>query len=118
MNHSDSVSALDEMNLDKERYLELQHYCLQFPEWIKAMNELDRAGIQESAQRRIISRNLATVGRCAADAGPGWADALIANICYGVPLAQLEPAQLPTMNRAAYFRVRREFFRLLDLRRN
>lgn len=45
--------------------------------------------------------------------GGRWYDALLLNCCYGRGYEYLDPSILPTSNRSAYFRARREFFFLL-----
>ena len=52
---------------------------------------------------------------CARDVGDGsWARALIQNVCYGQGYFMLDPVIMPTANRNAFFKRRKEFFILLN----
>ena len=70
----------------------------------------------DAAIRRVILlEDCDLIDRVAAAAGDGqWVEALRLNCCYGLGYDQITALQvLPTSNRNAFFRVRREFFFLL-----
>lgn len=65
--------------------------------------------------RERFLRDCDMIDRAAAATDDGeWAAALILNVCYGVGYEYIDPAILPTSNRAAFFRARREFFYRLN----
>lgn len=70
----------------------------------------------DAAIRRVILlEDCDLIDRVASTVGGGeWAEALRLNCCYGLGYDQITALQvLPTSNRNAFFRVRREFFYLL-----
>jgi hypothetical protein len=54
------LSAKNKYWIDKHRYYELKHFCLQYPEWKKTYLELESASIPLSVIEHIPSSNLPT----------------------------------------------------------
>ena len=124
----------EQYGIDKERYLELLHMCRQYPVWKQKLEDL--TGIQalkmdsqphgtgvsdpvavlaEKRERYLMKVEL--IEGCAKDIGDGaWARALIQNVCYGQGYFMLDPVIMPTTNRNAFFKSRKEFFILLNER--
>ena len=48
--------------------------------------------------------------------GGQWYAALIQNVCIGRPYTQMDRALMPTSDANAYFKMRREFFEILNKR--
>lgn len=66
----------------------------------------------DAAIKRIaLLRDCDLIDRVAAEVGEGeWAQSLRLNTCYGIGYDYIDQAILPTANRNAFFRARREFF--------
>lgn len=121
-----------QIGIAKDRYLELLHFCRQYPEWkleassllgIRAMKiDGQPRGTKKSdpvaaaAERRErLMEKIGTVDTCAkAIDGGKWYAAIIQNVCMGKPYTMIDQALLPSSNKNAYFRKRREFFEILD----
>ena len=70
-------------------------------------------------RREALLRDCAMIERAAELAGGGgFYHALILNCCHGIGYIYMDPAILPTANRNAFFRARREFYWLLHQIRN
>lgn len=106
--------------LDKERYLELCHFCRQYPQWSRDIEKAHRAGIPSTDPRyHAPLSKLRMIEDCAnAVDGGRWHDAIIANICFRIPYNAIPAADLPTSRRNDYFIARRIFFEMLDRRRD
>lgn len=122
------VPCWDKIGISKERYLELLYFCRQYRRWKHEAAQL--LGIQSHAgdgqphgsgitdptaraaeKRAALTEKIALVERCAQSVGSGeWTVSLISNICDGKPYAYIDPVELPTANRSAFFKARREFF--------
>lgn len=106
--------------LEKERYLELCHFCRQFPTWVRDLESAHRVGIPaEDPRNKAPLLKLQTVEQCAkAVDGGKWHAALIKNICFQVPYSAIPIADLPTLHRNEFFTAKRLFFEMLDRRRD
>ena len=122
----------ESIGIKKERYLELLHFCRQYPDWkVEAASLTGPQGVKldgmphgsnvgdpvaSAAERRhsLISR-IQLVDDCAAAVGGGrWYTALIQNVCMGRPYAMLDSGLLPTSDRNSFFVARKAFFVRLD----
>ena len=124
----------EQYGIDKERYLELLHMCRQYPLWKQKLADL--SGIQAlkmdsqphgtdvgdpvaslAEKRERFLQKVELIESCARDIGDGtWAKSLIQNVCYGQGYLLLDPVIMPTANRNAFFKCRKEFFILLNER--
>ena len=52
------LSPTNKYNIDKHRYYELKHFCLQYPEWKRAYAELEDTTIPLSMIERVPTSNL------------------------------------------------------------
>ena len=118
--------------ISRERYYELLHFCRQYPEWKKSAASLLGTSAQRysteahaagtvsdpteraAAKRETYLNRIQIVDTAAYNAGNAWSDTLIRNVCYGVPLAAIDPIMMPSSNRNTYFVVKKKFFVLLD----
>ena len=123
----------EDIGISRERYIELLHFCRQYPEWIRdATNQIGCSGhgnsqgthgsgsvsdpVFAAVQRREkYLDKIQMVHSSALEAGGDeWYSLLISNICYGIPLSSLDLSDAPTSNRNAYFAVKKRFFGVLD----
>ena len=121
-----------QIGIAKDRYLELLHFCRQYPEWkleassligIRAMRADGQPRgtkrtdpVAVAAERREkLTMKIAIVEECArAIDGGAWFAAIIQNVCMAKPYTTIDRALMPTSDKNAYFKRRREFFELLD----
>lgn len=126
------VPCWKQIGISKDRYIELLHYCRQYPEWKFEANSmlgvravritgLPSGGgksdpvAQAVARREKLMSKVELIEDCAVAVGQGeWVMAIIQNVCYGKPYSALNITVLPSSNRNHFFRMRREFFALLD----
>ncbi len=121
-----------QIGISQERYLELLNFCRQYPEWkLKANSLLGTRGIRsewtprgnkngdpvataaEKRERLLIKIDL--VDECAKSIGGGsWYAALVQSICYGTAWTKLDVTLLPTSTSNEFFKMRRQFFELLN----
>ena len=120
------------IGISQDRYRELLHFCRQYPEWKTEANSL--LGIRAvkadglphgtgksdpvaaaAEKREKLMEKIEIVDRCArAVDGGAWYASIIQNVCIGRAYEQMDRALMPTSDKNAYFRKRREFFELLD----
>ena len=124
-----------QIGISQNRYRELLHYCRQYPEWKTEANSLlriraikadgmphgtgksDPVAVAVEKRERLIEK-IAIVDECAkAIDGGAWYASIIQNVCIGRSYEQMDRALMPTSDKNAYFRKRREFFELLDKRK-
>ena len=124
-----------QIGISQDRYRELLHWCRQYPEWKTEANSLlgiraikadglphgngksDPVAAAAERREKLIEK-IAIVDECArAIDGGAWFASLIQNICIGRSYEQMDRALMPTSDKNAYFKKRREFFELLDKRK-
>jgi hypothetical protein len=126
------IPCWKQIGIEKDRYLELLHFCRQYPEW--QMEAASLIGIQgmkidgqprgtkkhdpvaAAAERREqLMRKIGIVDSCARDVGNGeWYTAIIQNVCMKKPYSQIDVNLMPTSDRNTFFKRRREFFSLIN----
>lgn len=129
------IPAWDSIGIKKDRYLELLHFCRQYPEWkteaaslvgthgqkVDSMPHGSSVGdpVANAAERRAgLLAKIELVDQCARGVGGGvWYAALIQNVCMARPYSLIDPTLFPTSTRAAFFQSRKEFFILLNARK-
>lgn len=123
-----------QIGISKDRYIELLHFCRQYPEWIREAGSLlgirgmkldgqphgsgksDPVALAAERREKLMEK-IGIVDSCARAVANGeWYAALIQNICMGQPYSQIDVTLMPTSNRQGYFQRRREFFDLLNKR--
>ena len=121
-----------QIGISVDRYRELLHFCRQYPEWKTEANSLvgvraikmdgmphgsgtsDPVAVAAEKRERLLAK-IDIVDECAKAIGEGaWFAAIIQNVCIGRPYEQMDRALMPTSDKNAYFRRRREFFELLN----
>jgi len=124
-----------QIGISVDRYRELLHFCRQYPEWKTEANSLlgiraikmdgqphgsgvsDPVAMAAEKRERLMSK-IEIVDTCArAIDGGEWYAAIIQNVCIGRPYEQMDRALMPTSDKNAYFKRRREFFELLNKRK-
>ena len=120
------------IGISQDRYRELLHFCRQYLEWKTEANSL--IGIRAikadglphgsgksdpvamaAEKREKLMEKIAIVDNCAkAVDGGAWYASIIQNVCIGRAYEQMDRALMPTSDKNAYFKKRREFFELLD----
>ena len=121
-----------QIGISQDRYQELLHFCRQYPEWKLEANSLigiraiNADGLphgngksdpvaQMAERREKLIEKIAIVDECARAIENGdWYAALIQNVCIGKSYTQMDRALMPTSDKNAFFKKRREFFDLLD----
>lgn len=128
------IPCWKQIGIPKDRYLELLHFCRQYPEWqMEAASMIGIRGMKTdglprgtrrkdpvaaAAERREhLMRKIGIVDECARAIGNGeWYTAIIQNVCMAKPYSMIDKELMPTSDKNAYFKKRREFFDLLDKR--
>ena len=124
-----------QIGISQDRYRELLHFCRQYPEWKTEANSLlgiraikqdgqphgtgksDPVAMAAERRERLVDK-IRIVDECAMAVDGGvWYASIIQNVCIGRPYEQMDRALMPTSDKNAYFRKRREFFDLLDKRK-
>lgn len=121
-----------QIGISADRYRELLHFCRQYPEWKTEANSLlgiravkmdgkphgsgksDPVAMAAEKRDRLLAK-IKLIDDCAREIGGGkWYAALIQNVCIGRSYEQMDRALMPTSERNAYFKVRRQFFEMLN----
>ena len=121
-----------QIGISQDRYRQLLHFCRQYPEWKAEANSLlgiraikmdgqphgsgksDPVAMAAEKRDRLLAK-IKIVDDCARAIGGGeWYAALIQNVCIGRSYTQMDAALMPTSNTNAFFRMRREFFDMLN----
>ena len=121
-----------QIGISVDRYRELLHFCRQYPEWKTEANSLlgiraikmdgqpHGSGVSDpvamaAEKREKLMTKIEIVDDCARAIDDGeWYAAIIQNVCIGRPYEQMDRALMPTSDKNAYFRKRREFFDMLN----
>lgn len=121
-----------QIGISKDRYRELLHFCRQYPEWKTEANSLlgiraikmdgqphgsgksDPVAMAAEKREKLIEK-IGIVDTCARAVDDGaWYASIIQNVCIGRSYEQMDRALMPTSDRNAYFKKRREFFEILN----
>ena len=124
------ISKRSPYYISKHRYLELKHFCLQYPEWLselKSLNYYGAAGdgrssdISKPVERIVLRRDklLNWTGMveqsCMASDGDIF-EYLIKSVCYGASYGNLRADGMPCSKDYFYERYRRFFWHLDQVR--
>lgn len=125
-----------QIGITKDRYLELLHFCRQYPSWKADANSLllskpvridgiphgNKTGkpVEFAAEKREkLLAKMAIVEECAKSISNGeWYAAIMQHICYNVNFEQIDVSLIPASNRNAFFKQRRLFFDLLNMKKD
>ncbi len=121
-----------QIGISQDRYRELLHFCRQYPEWKTEANSLlgiraikmdgqphgtgksDPVAMAAEKRERLIEK-INIVDTCARAVDDGaWYASIIQNVCIGRSYEQMDRALMPTSDRNAYFKKRRQFFEILN----
>lgn len=126
------LSAKNPCRIPKHRYYELKHFCLQYPDWKKALVLLDGwnteprdiPGIikgrppESPTERQAIARlyysgQIAIVDRCIKELDPTLAPFILKGVTEGIGFEKLQAQGCPCC-REMYYEYYRYFFWLLS----
>lgn len=121
-----------QIGISRDRYIELLHFCRQYPEWKREASSLlgiravkadgqphgsgksDPVAMAAEKRDRLLEK-IGIIDSCAKEVGEGdWYAAIIQHVCIGKSYEQMDRALMPTSNKNAFFRRRREFFDILN----
>ena len=121
-----------QIGMSKDRYIELLHFCRQYPDWKREASSMlgiraikadglpkgtgksDPVALAAERRDRLLEK-IRIIDDCAKEVGGGeWYAAIIQHVCIGKAYTQMDRALMPTSDKNAFFRRRREFFEILD----
>lgn len=126
------VSQKNQYYLDRHRYYELKHFCLQYPEWRKAYNDIDgyfgggvmqistgknykKSRTEIIAEARLHFLNRIRMVECAAkEASPELATYLLVAVTEGYSYEHLKARLEIPCGKDLYYDIYRRFFWILD----
>lgn len=130
------LSKKNHYYLSKHRYLELKHFCLQYPEWKHALSQLNGwespkneiGGIvpgnipadpteRQAILRAYYSEWVGLVERCAKKVDPVIGPYILKGVTEALSYAQLRARNCPC-GRDVYYELCRKFFWLLSKERS
>lgn len=120
--------------IPRERYYELKHFCMQYPEWVVMLKMLDGRQYQskltsmpkknaneffdpvgeEAVIRASLSRRIEMVERAANEAGADLSGYILKGITEGITYSILRMKVSIPCNRNEYYERYRKFFWILD----
>lgn len=128
-----TLSQRSEYYISRERTMELEHFCLQYKEWQKALNDIsfikglpdvyvvdtktgDTVGtIVELRERNL--RNIDMVVTSASESDPVLAPYLLRAVTYGLSYDAIRAKENIPCNRKEFYKLRRKFFYILSQKR-
>lgn len=130
------ISKKNKYWISKERYLELVHFCLQYPEWISeriyvafnpvrtslTMSEVkqkpvvDDLTMEQLTTLAILDQNIAMVEVVANEADPTLFPYIMQSITRGLSYESINAFERVPCSRNVFYDTRRKFFWLLDRR--
>lgn len=125
------LSKKSKWGLPKHRYLELVHFCLQYPDWKRELGKIDilRARSLSSnksdpqwsddtcniaIKRTDILTKIELVERIAREAEPDLASYILSSVTYGVTYPQMAAKIDIPCGKDMFYDRRRKFYWLLD----
>jgi len=119
--------------ISKERYMELKHWCLQYPEWKKALNKLSYLKASDPMvmsssnigdpvylqveQRNYYSKNIELIESVAKKADPELYSYILSAVTENVACQCLIARGMPC-SRDKFYELYRRFFWILDIYRD
>ena len=106
-------------NIGKHRFLELYHYCMQYPDWIKEIRELRGLGLSNPTASAAIkaaelSKRCKLIEDTAVEANKEIAQYILAGVTDTECTYMVLEARGMPASRALYYRSRRKFYYLLS----
>ena len=125
------ISKKSKWYLSKHRYLELVHFCLQYPEWKQKLREIDilqsrvfvsgNSEIEWSDETyRLVDRRdewinkIEIVERLAREVDPVLASYILLSVTTGMAFPQMQARHRVPYGKDIFYNKRREFFWRLD----
>ena len=128
------ISHKNKWSIPKHRYLELVHFCLQYPDWKKQLKQIDilhaktiRDGrvdvnwVDETSriaiERTDILNRLRLIEQTAREAEPDLASYILTSVTYGITFPKMTAKIDIPCGKDMFYDRRRKFFWILDKRR-
>lgn len=125
------LSSKNQYHLNRHRYYELKHFCLQYPFWKKQLNDLayipggikpfvgNKYAVQNptatlAEKRAILSENIRIVESAAKLTDPFLAPYILKHVTEGGTYETINAQMHIPCNREYYYRLYRRFFWILD----
>ena len=126
------LSERNKYAIERHRYYELKHFCLQYPIWVKAEQaitamaetRLDGMKVQTSGHTNILDRcrqqsewyleKIHLVERCCEQANPESKDILLKGVTEGLTYERLCNHYKVLISRDEYYKSYRKFFYILN----
>lgn len=130
------VPCWRQIGISQDRYQELLHFCRQYPRWLAEANSLlglravrndgqphgtgrsDPVAVAAEKREKILAK-ISIVEECAKTIGHGeWFAAMIEHVCNKKAYDYIDKTLMPTSDRNAFYKQRRNFFEMLDKRKD
>lgn len=126
------ISDKNKWHISRERYYELKHFCLQYPEWKKELLKLDYATYPQQlsfigsdgklcnpTEKRVIDReiyisNIEKVDKAISETDKDLGLYLLKSVGYGVSFTNLQTIYRIPCCRDVFYDRYRKFFWVLD----
>lgn len=126
------ISGKNKYWISKHRYLELKHFCLQYPEWKRAYNCIENIPSSKSIvysakcysddyflelaalKRSELSRNIEMIERTAQNADEYLGPFILKAVTQGVSYTQLHVKEFMACSKDMYYDRYHKFFWLLN----
>lgn len=109
-------SKKNEFWIDKHRYYELKHFCLQYPVWKKAWLALKNVSKDDAAE--FYEQRMSIVKEAAVEADESLADYILLGVTTGVSYEHLSLRHNIPCCKEIYYSRYRKFFWILSKKRN
>ena len=126
------LSNKSKWHISKERYYELKHFCLQYPEWKRKLIDIQYSGIIKNViidrrfgnptEKQVIDRdiyisNMSKVEKACQEADEDLADYILQSIAWGKTFTYLQTVlEIPCCKDVFYDRYRKAFWILDKIR--
>lgn len=124
------ISEKNPYYLSKDRYLELKHFCYQYPEWEREYRDIsirsesilkatkgpflsDVTG-DLAVRKEDLSRKMELVKRCCKLADESLADYIFQSVAYAKPYVYLKAYKDVPCSRDTYYKCYRRFYYILS----
>lgn len=109
--------------ISKHRRLELEHFCLQYPEWKAYLSSIKNHGRQdewsdptseEAIKRYEMTKCIELVERCCHLVGDNIYDDLLQSVAYGESWVQISTGRYMTITRNDFYDIYHKFWYVLS----
>ncbi len=126
------LSNKSKWHISKERYYELKHFCLQYPEWKKKLIDIQYSNLasgvvidrrlsnpteQRAIDREVYISNMSKVEKACRESDEDLADYILLSIAWGKSFTYLQTVKdIPCCKDVFYDRYRKAFWILDKIR--